>query len=101
VESALISADRRTDMAKLIGAFRDCVNAPKLHAEYIHVFCTIISQVTLFPSTKLISFCNRDGMCLLRGTFYIIQVKCSLQRVSMCPPCFHRNKGGVMLLCSG
>jgi len=42
VEATLINADRRAGMAKLIGAFRDCANAPKMHTEYIRVFYTII-----------------------------------------------------------
>jgi hypothetical protein len=42
VEATLINANRRTDVAKLIGAFRDCTNALKTRTEYIRVFYTII-----------------------------------------------------------
>jgi hypothetical protein len=31
METALMNADRRTDMMKLIGAFHDCANAPEIH----------------------------------------------------------------------
>ena len=51
-------------------------NIQQLHVlstVYLCVLCGSENKQRLFPYTTLIGFCNRDGVCLLRGTDWIFK----------------------------
>ena len=81
--------DRRTDMTKLIVAFRNSANAPKKKSPHsvdrlnLCVYMDPKTSSDYFPMLdEATSFYNRDGIRLLGGAYTdslnIIQVNCRL-----------------------
>jgi len=62
-----------------------------LPTQCIYVFCVDLSINSDYFTVKhyLVGFCNRNGVCLLRGTFYILR---SAHTVYLCVLCGSENK---------
>jgi len=62
-----------------------------LPTQYIYVFCVDLRTNSDYFTVQhwLVGFYNRDGVCLLRGTFYILR---SAHTVYLCVLCGSENK---------